>query len=289
MRRFVFTLVAALVCAFASQAQLLWKISGNGAAKPSYIFGTHHIAPVSVLDSVAAFKDALAEVNHVYGEVVMADLMTPAGQQKLMAAMMAPADSTLAKVLTPAQADSVNTVLPMLAPGATVQMFDAFKPAMLNTALTAALSQKAFPDFNPGQQLDATVQQLATEAGKEVGGLETVESQIQVLAGAPIADQVKDLMKVIADMDGNTEDAVRLAALYRKGDLQGMLQMMDEETDSAVDLDRLLFSRNRAWIKRMAEQLPSGAYMYVVGAGHLPGEQGVIELLRKAGYTVTPM
>lgn len=258
--------------------------------KPSYLFGTHHIAPLSVLDSVQGFKKAFDEVDHIYGEVVMNELMSAEGQQSLMMAMMAPSDSTLSKLLSPAQLDSVTDVLSTyVMPGANAQMFEAFKPVLLNTQITTALSQAAFPDFDINQQLDGTIQTNALAAGKDVGGLESIESQIDLIAGEPLKDQAEALMDMLSDIEKNQEQSLKLAGLYRKGDLDGLLKLMVEEEDSHEMLDKMIFERNRNWVKVMAGQLPEGGYMYVVGAGHLPGDQGLIELLRKAGYTVSPM
>lgn len=290
MKRLVFSLVALLTIVFAGHAELLWKVEGNGVKKPSYLFGTHHIAPLAVLDSVQGFQKAFDEVDHVYGEVVMSELMSQEGQQLLLQAMMAPSDSTLSKLLSPAQLDSVSTALStFVMPGATAQMFEAFKPAMLKIQLAAAMSKAAFPDFDIQQQLDGTIQANAAAVGKAVGGLETIQSQIDVLTGDPLQAQAEDLMEMLSDIEKGQEQAQKLASVYRKGDLDALLQLMSEDEDTKDALDALIFDRNRAWVKEMGEQLPEGGYMYVVGAGHLPGGQGVIELLRKAGYTVSPM
>ena len=66
-----FGLIASAIVAFAfcANAQLLWKISGNGLEKPSYVFGTHHVAPASMLDSIPGFNQAIADCDVVYGEV----------------------------------------------------------------------------------------------------------------------------------------------------------------------------------------------------------------------------
>lgn len=290
MKRIVFSIIALLISVAAVQAQLLWKIDGNGVNKPSYLFGTHHIAPITVLDSVPSLRQIINEADKVYGEVVMADMMKPEGVMAIQTAMMAPADSTLSKIFTPEQLDTISNALSTyIQPGLTVQMFEAFKPAMLSTTFASGLSVQAFPDFDVSQQLDATIQSIATEMGKEVGGLETVESQIEVLSGNPISEQAEALMEELRDVDKAIRQARTLATAYRLGDIEAILAEMSKDSDSESDLDRLLYSRNRNWIETMQTQLPAGGALYVVGAGHLPGEQGVINLLRKAGYTVKPM
>ena len=69
---FIATLVALFT--FSANAQLLWKVSGNGLAKPSYLFGTCHIATVKLTDSITGFNDALNACDAVYGEIEKADI-----------------------------------------------------------------------------------------------------------------------------------------------------------------------------------------------------------------------
>ena len=71
------TLVLLMSIALGANAQLLWKISGNGLQQPSYIFGTYHLSPLSITDSIASLPQAMADARQVYGEVVMADMMKP--------------------------------------------------------------------------------------------------------------------------------------------------------------------------------------------------------------------
>ena len=72
--RFGAMLLSIAVCSFAINAQLLWKVSGNGLEKPSFLFGTHHVAPASMIDSIAGFDEAINTCDVVYGEVVKSDL-----------------------------------------------------------------------------------------------------------------------------------------------------------------------------------------------------------------------
>ena len=71
MKKTFFTVAVAIVCAVAAQAQVFYKVSGNGLQKPSYIFGTHHLAPLSMLDSIPSAKAALDETERAVGEVDM--------------------------------------------------------------------------------------------------------------------------------------------------------------------------------------------------------------------------
>ncbi len=273
-------------------AQLLYKITGPGITSPSYLMGTHHLAPQSILDSIQGFTQALDGVEAVYGEVVQSELMSPEVQQYTMTLAMAPADSTLSKVLSPAQLDSLNTVVKKYTMGmASASSFEPMTPAIVSTQLALLQSMQAFPDFNPTKQLDVTIQQMAAERGKANGGLESARSQIDKLFGTSIAKQANDLMEMVRHDDRAADVAHRLAQAYLNQDLDALWQITtDHELDpDADDLDRLIFSRNRAWVEQMPTLMSTRPTLFVVGAGHLPTPQGLIELLRARGYTVEPV
>lgn len=291
MKKFLLTLLA-VAASIGCNAQLLWKVSGNGLEKPSYLFGTHHIAPVSVLDSVPGFAEALASADKVYGELVMSEANTPQGQQLMLSYAMAPQDSLLTKVLAPAQLDSLNKVVKSyMGPMADASQFAPMKPAMVCTVLALVQSQKAFPNFNPAEQLDGIIQKRGAEAGKEIGALETMEDQCKAMFGTSIMTQAEELMDLVRNDEKAADTAIKLAQAYLSGDLNTMLAIMeDPSTGGSEDwADRMLNKRNANWVRIMAGLLPTASVLIAVGAGHLPGEKGLISLLREKGYTVTPV
>ena len=100
MKRFI-TLLLVVAATLGAQAQLLWKVSGNGLDKPSYLFGTYHLASLGIKDSIAALPQVQQDVQQVYGEVIMADMMKPETLMKMQQQMMLPADTTLKSLFTP--------------------------------------------------------------------------------------------------------------------------------------------------------------------------------------------
>lgn len=94
--------------ALSANAQLLWKVSGNGITQPSYIVGTHHLAPISIKNNIAGLQKALDETQQVYGELKMSDIQAPATMQKTQKIMMIESDTTLASLLSPADYETAN-------------------------------------------------------------------------------------------------------------------------------------------------------------------------------------
>lgn len=276
----------------AAQGQLLWKVTGKDAKGTSYLFGTHHIAPVSLLDSVAGFHDALAGADALYGEVEMSDLTTPDKQMEMVSKYLAaPADSTLSKVLPAAQLDSLNNLLSELSGGmANATMLDGMKPSVAAMNLAVMESLKYFPDFNPAEQLDALIQAKAQKLGKPVKGLETVEDQMNLLYMKPISTQAEELMNEVREYDAEGIKSKKLAQGYLTQDYKAIEQLFEEEIkDDPEKFAEMMFDRNDRWMKNILAQLPKEQMFICVGAGHLITDRGLIEQLRKAGYTVTPV
>ena len=291
MKRFSSLLLGMALTASAVNAQILWKVEGNGLEKPSYIFGTHHVAPADMVQRVNGLTQALDDVKAVYGEVNMVEMNPMEMQQMVMPHVMAPADSTLSVLFTPGQLDSINTVMTSYSgQPVDVRQMDMVKPVMLTTQLAVLQSMKAFPGFDPNAQLDATIQNMAKAAGKEVGGLETFEYQLGILYDTPLSEQANDLMEVIRHDSEAIEKASKLADAYSSANLEEVRALLYDDPDMTPEkLDKLLLTRNRNWATELPEIMASQPVFVAVGCGHLPGSEGIIELLRSQGYTLTPV
>lgn len=291
MKRIASTIICALLVSLAANAQLLWRVEGKGLKKPSYLFGTHHVAPADMTDRVPGLLDAIESTEGVYGEVDMTDLNPMEVQQMMMPHMMAPADSTLSKVFTKPQLDSISALMTAYTgQQIDVAMMDMLKPVMISTQLAILQSLKAFPGFDPNSQLDQKVQGIAKAAGKKVGGLETLEYQMGILYDTPIAEQAKDLLESVRDDSTAVVQAAKLANAYTEADLPVIEDLLYNSPDMTQEkLEKVLLVRNRDWAVKLPAIFSEQPVVVAVGCGHLPGKEGVIELLRAQGYTVTPV
>lgn len=292
MKRFI-TLVLLIAVTLGAQSQLLWKISGNGLQQPSYIFGTYHLSPLSIKDSIASLPQAMQDIRQVYGELVMADMMKPEFLAQMQQQTMLPNDTTLKSLFTPEEFEVVSRAVTEYLK-VDIALLDRIKPAALFQQLTVLFYMKHTPGYNPQEQLDASFQQEATEQGKKVGGLETAQSQVDILFNKPLRRQAEDLYCFVSDPDKVERQAKEIIAAYTAQDLDKMLQLMEEKEGTSCDptpeeMAQLLYDRNQAWVKQMPAIMQAAPTLFVVGAGHLPGEQGVLALLKAQDYTVEPM
>lgn len=268
-----------------SENTLLWRISGNGLTKPSYLFGTMHIICANDIVVSDSLKSAIKNADNVYLELPMDDLM---GMMfGAMAHINMREDTSLSDLLTPVEYKKVkdyfeqnfNGMLPF-------KMMEKFKPFF-----TASLLAQQGMDCESPLSMENLIMEEAKENDKKIKGLETVEYQLSIFDSIPYQAQAKQLVKMIDETDkkGDDGEMKTLTDAYRNQELKKLdeLTRKDESIDDYADL--LLYNRNANWAKKLQTLMASKSLVIAVGAGHLPGEKGVINLLRKAGYKVEPV
>lgn len=299
MKKTILTLLTLVIATFTAHAQLLWKVTGKELTKPSYVLGTFHLADVAFADSIPGLKEVLNASEQVYGELDMRKLLSdPSQVQQMQLAMMLPKDTTLDSLLTIEQMKRLNEFLkqylgadltnPMLAP------MKQMKPAAISTQIQMVLAMQIAKGFNPQQQFDTYFQNVANEQQKPVGGLETMDYQLGVLYGAPLKRQAELLMCLVDDVDYQKDVLKRTIDAYYKQNLEAVHKVMEEKRhntcDSTPEEDNILiYTRNANWASALPALMKTRSTFLAVGCGHLPGERGLISLLQKAGYTVTPI
>ncbi|MDR1004154.1 MAG: TraB/GumN family protein [Prevotellaceae bacterium] len=290
----IVTLLFCIGIAFGANAQLLYKISGNRLSQPSYIFGTHHLAPLSVKDQIASLPQAMTDTQQVYGELVMADANNPASLQLMQQSMMLKGDTTLQQLFTPAQYEALGNLVKETI-GVDLSMLNKMKPAGVEQTLSVMFYMKHLPGFNSNEQLDTWFQTEATKAGKKVGGLETMQLQVDILLNnQPLKRQAALLNCFVSDTAKTIRQVKQLNETYAKQDIVALLKLMEERENNACDPTpaewaRMLENRNRDWLTKMPAIMKEAPTLFVVGAGHLPGKTGVLELLKKQGYKIEAM
>lgn len=281
---------AIVAIALPASAQVLYKVEGNGLSSPSYIFGTHHIAPISVIDQFGA-KAPFESAVQVVGEIDMTqDPMQLAAA--MQPHMMAPADSTLSKVISADVYDKVNEEFKKLAPmpGMDLSVLEPLKPVSVNTMIAVSLAQQAMPGYNPAEQLDTWFQTTGMSEGKKIVPLETVEQQASILFDSmPIAYQAEDLVEMLLDVQKAVSKTKELSDAYLAQDIDKLLALSEAENERPDFMKALIDNRNADWLKKLPAVFNDGSTFVAVGALHLAGEKGIIQGLKNLGYTVTPI
>lgn len=295
MLRILTILFAAVAMALPGSAQLLYKVEGNGLASPSYIFGTHHRVPLSVLDSVPSWKSAFDGSRQVVGEVDLSGGQMSVAM-RMQPYMMAPVDSTLSKVLSKEDYARASREFKKIVPDNMLDLsaLDMLKPQSISALVTKVIYDK---DINPQEsqeQLDSYFQTLARENGKTIVGLESVEQQAELLfCTRPIKDQAESLLEILDNPEELAEEAAKLTDSYMKQDLGALLEISEKEKEndeSAKNFFHLVLDkRNADWISKLPGIMAEAPSFIAVGALHLAGDRGIVEGLRSKGFTVTPI
>ena len=277
--------LVAVISFVGATAQVLWRVTADGTdggRHTSYVLGTMHTAEPEMLDTLAGLAEALGRATVVYGEVDASDMeLSPAA----MACAIAPSDSTLQRLLSPAALDSVcRYVSSFGVDGAeTVTVLGKLKPAMLDAFLEVRRSG-ASTDMSP----DIALQQRAKALGKDVRALETAEQQVRMLMGTPVAEQLEALMESVRAPEAAQAASDSLVAAYRRQDLEAISGMLGREMKQAY-AERMVYARNRAWAAVLVPEMRRCSVLVAVGAGHLVGPEGLLAMLRSAGFDVRPV
>lgn len=273
-------------------AQLLWKISGNGLTAPSYVMGTHHLAPLSIKDSIQGMQTAFDHTQQVYGELRMSEMQDPNASAALMQKYMTTeTDTTFKSLFTDEEYEKINQCAKenlMFDIG----MLPKLKPVFLTNNLIVVLYMKHIGGFNPQEQLDTYFQTQATEKGKKAEGLETMDFQLDLLYnGSSLKRQAETLVCFINNIDENLKLAKELTAAYMAQDLKALEKISDSELCgmSQQEEEAMIDNRNKKWAEMLPEIMNAAPTFVAVGVLHLPGESGLLNLLKQQGYTVEPV
>ena len=285
-------IIALTMLAMASQAQLLWKVNGSSLARPSYILGTYHLAPVSMLDEIPGFDQALEGCDVVVGELDKEEMKNPGGLMSLASTMMAPADSTLDKLFTPQELQVIEQVFNKYcgAIGLPFSLLGRLKPEAVNMLITQM--RVSALDTDNTNYIDMGVQYRGAKLGRPSMGLETMREQAELMFNSPIAEQAKRLLEACEDDDVQDEMSQALKQAYMSQDLVKLEEVFRQSAgDNWGDarMDALLTHRNINWVEKLVKIMPERACLVCVGAGHLLGDKGLLQLLRDQGYTVEPV
>ena len=288
MRKHSLLLAAGLLTAALTFSQtphtLLWRISGKGTTRPSYLFGTMHILCASDARLTDSLKAVIAACDEVYFEINLSDMSDMLNSIKYMRMND---DKKLSDLLKPDEYTRVKNYFARHSSLLPFSMLERFKPMLISGLIE---EQGLDCQTTDGMELMIMQQLHSSTEKKPVNGLETAEFQAGLFDSIPYEQQAKELVNYIDSADENKKATRQLAELYVHQDLDSIGQLSDKDDPGMSGyMDLLLYNRNRKWARELDTLLPGKSLLIAVGAAHLPGKEGVIELLRKEGYTVDPV
>lgn len=296
MKRNIITLILALA-AMTAGAQFLFRISGNGLKEPSYMLGTIHYLPGSLLDNSSEYSEAEAHCQQMYVEHKPTfDRMDNQQQRQKRPEAVTYQDGK--NIFDVIDEESAVIVKEKFKEAMGIDLADPnwkecwnWTPAVYYNLLVSRLRSQTRPHGG----MDGVLMTKALECGWELGELDEDELKFKSEHLYERKDEVPPAIEVQADSlmaflksyeqkrQILTEGYEKLTKYWILGDFEGFANSQS----ASVNQHKAMFEeRNAKWLPRMQSAMLEKPTMFVFGAGHLLGEHGVIQLLRTAGYEV---
>ncbi len=259
---------------------LLWEITGNKLAKPSYLFGTIHMLCATDFELSSLVQQKLKESEQLALEVDMDD-------PKMMVTMMQHmnmTDGSTIKSLLSAEEFQKLAVFYKDSLGFDIAMFQNAKPLLLMAPMLSGILGCEPKSF------ETELANMIASDKKELIGLETIEEQMAVFDSISYSEQAEMLMELFENKPKARQEFEDMLQLYKSEDIDKLLEIGKESTFAMDAQEKILLQdRNEKWIPRMTKSMLGKATFFAVGAAHLGGDFGVIALLRQVGYQVVPV
>lgn len=286
MKNFLSTIAVIATLLFTTQVKaqqksnaksLLWEVSGNDLSKPSYIYGTIHMICTPDFIMQDKTKKAFANAEELVMELNFDD---PAELAALQKTMMSPVP--LSKKLSPAQFKLLDSII-VLKTGIPLKKMD----QLTLMALSSFVISKTLP-CTEIKSYEFEFLNFAKAQHKSMAALETVKQQTDYFSKA-FSDE--SLIHQIVNFDDYKSVFGEMINAYKSEDVVQLGKIMkDERFGSSEESDKwMLQVRNAEWAKQIPVMMKQKSCFFAVGSGHLPGKDGILQLLEAQGYTVKPI
>ncbi|MGC4039194.1 MAG: TraB/GumN family protein [Chitinophagaceae bacterium] len=268
---------------------LLWEITGNGTKKPSYLFGTMHISSKVVFNLADSFYMGIKNANVVALETNPESWQEDMSKYDLENAGYNTMNSRFGDFdRLPNDYMSIHT-LEFGKFEKKIEQALYSNPSVINNLLYRTYGDFS-SDFEENTYLDMYIYQVGKKWGKRVAGVESYGESMKLMMEA-YRDAAKDKNRKEKSYDAeNSFSADKLQEAYRTGNLDLLDSLNKLQSFSNAFDEKFLYRRNEIQANSIDSILKSGSSLFVgVGAAHLPGSRGVIELLRNKGYLLRPV
>ena len=260
---------------------VIWKITGNELPIPSYLFGTIHL-----LDSadLTIHKTIIEQLKRSETLVFETNIDAPDYAQQAFALSMMKNDSL--DGIIPAEQYSELKQIFLDQFGFPLDAVKRMQPFYLASMIAALKADKN------SVSMEKVLLSIALEEKKQIAAITTLEEDAWTLSGIPMQDQVAYLFSEIKNLEKDDRETLKMDVFraYKEGDIEKIGGLVSGSlSDHPGVYDHLFTKRNKLWIPSMEELMSEQSCFFAVGVGHLPGEFGLIRLLKERGYNVRPV
>jgi uncharacterized protein YbaP (TraB family) len=261
---------------------LLWEISGNGLKSPSYLFGTNHLVGKRFADSLPVIGEKFKSCSAVVGEIVIDTTNTHKARPNWLLT-----ENGLLQIFTFKEFSAIAESLKHNA-GLNLITFNNLKPAGIQLLFLKAIAPKSISASNPS--LDQYFQDEGRKRGDKIIGLETFDFQSDLIFGAPIELQKKQLLSTVAHLDQARQNIDSLNKFYCLQDINRSAKLLlVNQGSTQEEMDKMIKNRDLNWLNKLPEIIKQQPTFIAVGVAHLLWDCGLINQLRLKGFTVKPV
>jgi uncharacterized protein YbaP (TraB family) len=261
---------------------LLWKISGNGLSRPAYFFGTMHLMCAEDAELTETVKSLIKDIDQIYLEVDMDNASELLGG---LLDFKSKHEYTLHASLSLNDYNKIKDFFEKFQPSIPFSVLEQQPPLMISASL--------FELLLPCKRKNGVEMKIIDEAykqKKQTKGLETIAFQSGIFDSIPYDEQAQDLVKSIDSLEKNRKAMYEMLQVYKEQDIEKLYALStSEENITSNYMDLLLFKRNLDWVEKFSIIAKDQSTLFAVGAGHLGGQKGVLQLLKAKGYAVRPL
>lgn len=285
MKRIIVSFASIILALGSIHAQVLYRISGNSAAAPSYVLATNRMVDMTFIDSIPNVFACYGACNKVITEFAMQDYEALAA---LRQAALLPDSVRLRNFFSQEQYDDINEAL-LINVGMGLEMLGRMKPAYLTELYRDAVLKK-WLNYDADRSMESFFGKVAAQSNVPVYALDDIhETMYMLFDREPFHWQCEELYKVVEypEREVRQERTLRDMYLYgRLSDIAYQIKGPDNTTSISYSDYQVYKKRNLVWVKRLAPYLKEGKAFITLNAIYLGGEDGLLEQLRKAGYRV---
>lgn len=266
-------------------AQVLYRISGNSAAAPSYILATNRMVDMTFLDTIPNVFKCYTNCNKVLTEFAMQDYEAIAA---LRQAALLPDSVSLSNFYTSEQYQEIDEAL-RINLGMGLDKLGRMKPSYLAEMYRNELMKK-WLHYDENRSMETFFERISLQSDIPVYGLDDVgETMYMLFDREPFQWQCEELLKVIEYPEKEVRFERSLLEMYRYGRLSDMAYFVkspDNQTSLSFSDYKVYSLRNKQWVKRLTPYLREGKAFITLNAIYLGGDEGLLAQLKAAGYRV---
>ena len=262
---------------------LLWEVTGKDLSKPVYIYGTMHLLCASDAALSENLQKIVQHADEIYFEIDMDDI------GELLSGLKEGAmknDTSLADLYSSDEYARIKSFFDHHGMGMELQMLNKMQPMLIS-----ALVYQAILPCKAADGIELNIMKVAHQYHKEIKGLETAAFQASVLDKIPYASQAKELLYSIDSVKNTETETDEMIELYKEQDLDKLLafSLKTEGGTSSEIQDVMINDRNKNWVEKFPAITKDKSILIAVGAGHLGGKEGLLNLLKQKGYNIRPL